>query len=41
MGMARIHRTDTWRGICAAYTPLLAVCCVFFALFVVIMGMGF
>lgn len=41
MGMARIHRTDTWRGICAAYTPLLAVCCVFFALFVVFMGMGF
>jgi hypothetical protein len=37
MGMARIHRTDTWRGICAAYTPLMVFCCgiavMFFAIF--------
>ncbi len=27
MGLARMHRTDTWRGICAALTPLFLVCC--------------
>lgn len=27
MGLARMHRTDTWRGVCAALTPLLLVCC--------------
>jgi hypothetical protein len=38
MGMARIHRTDTWRGICAAYTPLVVLCCGFIGVFVVILG---
>jgi hypothetical protein len=38
MAMARIHRTDTWRGICAAYTPLVVLCCGFIGLFVVILG---
>ena len=41
MGLARIHRTDTWRGICAAYTPLLAACCTFIGLFLVMLGLGF
>jgi hypothetical protein len=27
MGLARMHRTDSWRGICAALTPLVLVCC--------------
>jgi hypothetical protein len=27
MGLARMHRTDTWRGVCAALTPLALVCC--------------
>ena len=27
MGLARMHKTDTWRGICAAFTPLILVCC--------------
>ena len=27
MGFARMHKTDTWRGICAALTPLVLVCC--------------
>lgn len=27
MGLARMHRTDTWRGVCAALTPLVLVCC--------------
>lgn len=26
MGLARLHRTDTWRGVCAAFTPLLLLC---------------
>jgi hypothetical protein len=30
MGLARLHRTDTWRAICAAYTPIL-FCCLFYA----------
>ena len=27
MGLARLHKTDTWRGICAVLTPLFLVCC--------------
>jgi len=30
MGLARLHGTDTWRGICAAYSPLV-LCCLFYA----------
>jgi hypothetical protein len=26
MGLARMHRTDTWRGICAALTPVFLIC---------------
>ena len=26
-GFARLHRTDTWRGICALLTPLVLICC--------------
>lgn len=26
MGLARVHRTDTWRGICAVLTPVFACC---------------
>ncbi|HJV22729.1 MAG TPA: hypothetical protein VJ570_08530 [Holophagaceae bacterium] len=28
MGLARMHRTDTWRGICALLTPIFLCCCV-------------
>lgn len=27
MGLARMHRTDTWRGICALLTPIFLCCC--------------
>lgn len=27
MGLARMHKTDTWRGICAVFTPLFLLCC--------------
>jgi hypothetical protein len=27
MGLARMHRTDTWRGICAVLTPVFLACC--------------
>ncbi len=27
MGLARMHKTDTWRGICAVLTPVLLLCC--------------
>jgi len=40
MAMARMHRTDTWRGICAAYTPLVALCCVFIGVFALILGLA-
>jgi hypothetical protein len=26
MGLARMHRTDTWRGICAVLTPIFILC---------------
>lgn len=39
-GLARIHRTDTWRGICAAYSPLLACCCIYGLFFLVMMGLA-
>lgn len=32
MGLAKMHRTDTWRGICAALTPIFLICaCVILA----------
>jgi hypothetical protein len=27
MGLARMHRTDTWRGVCAVLTPIFLCCC--------------
>jgi hypothetical protein len=27
MALARMHRADTWRGVCAAYTPYVFCCC--------------
>ena len=27
MGLARMHKTDTWRGVCAVLTPLFLICC--------------
>ena len=27
IGLARMHKTDTWRGICAVLTPLVLMCC--------------
>jgi hypothetical protein len=27
MGLARMHKTDTWRGICAVLTPIFLLCC--------------
>ncbi len=27
MGLARLHKTDTWRGICAVLTPIFLCCC--------------
>lgn len=36
MALARMHGTETWRGICAALTPLLLCCLVYVAWFVVL-----
>jgi hypothetical protein len=27
IGLARMHKTDTWRGVCAVLTPLVLLCC--------------
>jgi len=27
MGLARMHKTDAWRGICAVLTPFILLCC--------------
>lgn len=40
MGLARMHRTDTWRGICAAFTPVFLCCCLYVAFIVSIMALG-
>jgi hypothetical protein len=40
MAMARMHRTDTWRGICAAYTPLVILCCSFLGIFLLVLGLA-
>ena len=32
MGLARIHRTDTWRAVCAVFTPILLCCLGYVAL---------
>lgn len=32
MGLARMHKTEAWRGICAVLTPLLLICCCGFML---------
>lgn len=29
MGLARMHRTDTWRGVCALLTPVVLCCCLY------------
>lgn len=33
LALAQIHRTDAWRGICAAYTPVLLCCCLYGGIF--------
>lgn len=40
VALARIHRTDTWRGICAAYTPLVACCCLYGVFLVAMMAIA-
>ena len=27
MGLARLHKTDPWRGVCAVLTPIFLLCC--------------
>ncbi|HET6329375.1 MAG TPA: hypothetical protein VFF76_01175 [Holophagaceae bacterium] len=40
MGLARIHRTDIWRGICAILTPVL-LCCLGYGLILgLVIGMS-
>ena len=39
MGLARMHRTDTWRGVCAAYTPFLLCCCCYLGSIILIPAM--
>lgn len=40
MGLARLHRTDTWRGICAALTPIVLCCCLYAGFIALAMALG-
>lgn len=40
MGLARIHRTDTWRAVCAVLTPVLLCCLGYGLIFAIGFGMG-
>jgi hypothetical protein len=40
MGLARLHRTDTWRGICAILTPIVLICCCVFAVLIPLLASG-
>ncbi len=40
LALARVHRTDTWRGICAAYTPLCCGCIAYAGVFGILAAMG-
>lgn len=40
MALARIHRTDTWRGVLAAYMPLLLCCCCYALIIFMMIGAG-
>lgn len=41
MGLARLHGTDTWRGIAAAFAPIILCCCCALALWFSIIGAAF
>lgn len=32
--LAKVHRTEVWRGLCAVFSPLLFCCCGYIAIFV-------
>ncbi len=38
IGLARLHRTDTWRGVCAVFTPVALCCGVYLLFFVLVIG---
>jgi hypothetical protein len=40
IALARIHRTDTWRGVCAAYTPICCGCLAYAGLIGIIATTG-
>jgi hypothetical protein len=41
MGLARIHRTDTWRGVCAVFLPIIVCCCLLVpAIFILVGAIG-
>ncbi len=40
IALARLHRTDTWRGICAAYTPLCCGCLAYVGIIGMVAAMG-
>lgn len=40
MGLARVHRTETWRGVCAALALLVVGCCIAGIVIAVMVGRG-
>lgn len=35
MGLARMHHTETWRGVCAVFTPVLLCCACYLSFFLI------
>ncbi len=40
LALARLHHTDRWRGVCAAYTPLGCCCGAYIAFFAIAIAAG-
>jgi len=40
IGLARVHRTDTWRGVCAVLVPIAVGCCLVIVVAAVVVGRG-
>ena len=40
LALARLHRTESWRGICAAFAPVVLACCCGGAILAAVLGLA-
>lgn len=40
MGLSRIHRCETWKGVLTIFTPILFCCACYLAMFIAVFGMS-